>query len=101
MPLSDEDRALIEGHIAKNGVTLCPAATYTPLTEIRFLDKSRNVAPDPTVEKRNKLIDRLYSEGLTQRQIAEALAVNVSVISNRVQWIKYKATLTDKDKLSG
>ena len=101
MSLSDEERALIEGHIAKNGVTLCPAATYTPLPEIRWHDKKRNVAPDPTVMKRNKLIDRLYSEGLTQRQIAEALAVNVSVISTMVQWIKYKATLDQKAALSG
>lgn len=101
MSLSDEERALIEGHIAKNGVTLCPAATYTPLPEIRWHNKKRNVAPDPTVMKRNKLIDRLYSEGLTQRQIAEALAVNVSVISTRVQWIKYKATLDQKAALSG
>lgn len=101
MSLSDEERALIEGHIAKHGVTLCPAATYTPLPEIRWHDKKRNVAPDPTVMKRNKLIDRLYSEGLTQRQIAEALAVNVSVISTRVQWIKYKATLDQKAALSG
>ena len=101
MSLSDEERALIEGHIAKNGVTLCPAATYTPLPEIRWHDKKRNGAPDPTDMKRNKLIDRLYSEGLTQRQIAEALAVNVSVISTMVQWIKYKATLDQKAALSG
>ena len=101
MSLSDEEREMIEGHIAKHGVTLCPAATYTPLPEIRWHDKKRNVAPDPTVQKRNKLIDRLYSEGLSQRQIAEALSVYPSIVSTRVQWIKYKATLDNKPEISG
>lgn len=100
MSLSSEERALIEAYIAKKGVTRCPDATYTPMTEIRFLDKKRNVAPDPAVVKRNKLIDRLYEEGLTQRQICEALCINQSIVSNRVQWIRYKATLSTPPALS-
>ena len=85
---------LIEAHIARKGVTRCPDATYTPISEVRWHARKRNVAPDQTVVKRNKLIDRLYEEGLTQRQIAEALSINASIVSTRVQWIRYKATLS-------
>lgn len=100
MSLSDDDRALVEAHIARKGVTRCPDATYTPLPEIRWHDKKRNVAPDPLVAKRNKLIDRLYEEGLSQKQISEALSVNQSIVSTRVQWIRYRKTLGAKSTLS-
>ena len=100
MSLSESDRDMVASFIKKKGVTRCPDATYTPLPEIRFKDKSKNVPADKTVEKRNKLIDRLYSEGLTQRQVCEALCLNQSIVSTRFQWLKYKDTLATRSGIS-
>ena len=96
MSISEEDRALIEAHIRAKGVTRCPTFALTPLEEIRYRDGRRNKKVDPRIAERNRLIERLHKEGLTQRAIAEALNVNQATISHRVRWIVYRDSLGKK-----
>lgn len=92
MTISKEEREMIDAFIKKNGVTCCPPCTYTPYHEIRHHDRNRNVKLDTKLAERNKMIDRLHSEGLTQSAIAIALSINPATVSARVQWITYKAS---------
>lgn len=97
MSLSEEEKVLIEAHIKARGVIVCPPSTFTPMHEIRYRDRNRNVKPNPRLEERNRMIDRLHAEGLSQAAIAKALDINPAAVSYRVQWITYKASLPKKD----